>query len=181
MKTLVRLALALTLAAAALAAQAQARPTPPSARPAVPPLSDCDAPASRAKIVAESEATLQSVQGYMESYAAYSDAQARWKSDQLVAKGAWTEAEAGAFGAEMLKDPTFAAMTKANMKAVEKLFDALKPFMDASAAKDELGICRSMIGFIAAAYAVVDTTEEQWRYMDERFAQVAKAKGVSLD
>jgi len=182
-KTLTRALLALTLAAAPLAALAQdgGKPKPLMARPAIHSVADCDTPAKRTEIVARSETTLEGVMAYMEDYNRHAQATARWRMDQMVAKGAWTQQEAGAFASGMLKDPTFEALGKDNMKSLEGLMAAMAPFMEATKSQDELKTCRAMADFVGAAFGVIDTTEKQWRYMNGRIDAAAKAEGVTLD
>lgn len=179
MKRLAALALAVSLVAAP--ALAQTRPTPPGARPPLPAITECDQEASRKAIVGGAETQLNAVQAYMEAYGAYSEAAATWKTDQMVAKGAWTEADREAFGKSLLEDKTFTAMTDANLKEVEKLLALLTPFIESLTAGDETKTCRALVDFMGAAYQVVDSTEKQWRYLDGKIEAAARAKGVTLD
>ena len=183
MNTFARALLALTLAAAPLTAWAQdgGRPKPLMARPAIHAIADCDAPAKRSEIVAGAETTLQEVMAYMEDYNRHAQATAKWRMDQMVAKGAWTQQEAGAFASGMLKDPTFEALGQDNMKALEGLMGAMTPFVEATKSQDELKTCRTMADFVGSAFVVIDTTEKQWRYMNGRIDAAAKAEGVTLD
>jgi Ni/Co efflux regulator RcnB len=182
-KTFARALLALTLAAAPMTALAQdgGKPAPLMARPAIHAVADCDVPAKRTEIVGRAETTLQGVMAYMEDYNRHAQATAKWRMDQMVAKGGWTQQEAGAFASGMLKDPTFEAMGKDNMKSLEGLMAVMTPFMEATKSQDELKTCRTMAEFVGAAFVVIDTTEKQWRYMNGRIDAAAKAKGVKLD
>jgi len=156
------------------------RPAPFTlAHPAAPAGDSCSE-AKRAAFVAGFDAELDTVMSYGQAIGEYSEAFANWKGARLIEQGVWTDEDQGAFALALLEDERFMGYYDALNAEMATLRQAGVVYARAVEGGDPADVCAGALETLQTAHRIVDNADAQWRYMLERYDDVARARGATL-
>jgi hypothetical protein len=153
------------------------RPRPPQLTlPATPQANVCATAETRAPFMAAFEGQMESVMTYGTESGRYLETLTRWKSQEMIDQGVWTEADSQAFALSMLQDPDFGRRMEATMTSAMQVISALAPAYDESASEESR--CRSAVSALGAAQELIANGEEHWNYTIGLYEAEARRRGA---
>lgn len=158
------------------------RPTPPVlALPPRPEAGIC-ATADGARLLNAGYADSAMVAlDYGSSGSRYAEHLAEWYGQQMVDKGAWTEARKTAFVLATLEDPGIMGEFQQQMPRLEAMLTSLSDFVAAEDARDAAAACAAAVRGLNAIHDIVASNERQWTRMHDRYRTAAERAGVTLE
>lgn len=154
------------------------QPTPPQlVLPEAPEGNVCETPEARAAFMADFESRMNTAMSYATDSSRYLEILTRWKSQQMIDRGAWTEADSQAFAIALLQDPGFARHMETSMNTLMQLMGGLSAAFDESAS--ETSRCRSAVATLAVARQLSESVEAHWGYLIDRYDAEATRRGAA--
>lgn len=159
------------------------KPLPPNLPiPGPPPTQAvCADPVARKSFVAGLEGQLIDLADFSRRNSNYTTRLINWRSEQLVKAGVWTEEQSFSEAMAILSDPRIMGPSEANARLMIPLVNDLGAIAQALESGDEDGACKLGVSVMGVLHRAMASNARQWQVIDERFAAVAKAKGVTLD
>lgn len=155
-------------------------PAPPQlVLPTTPPANVCETPSARAAFLAEFETHMNAIMNYGTDSARYLETLTRWKSQQMIQRGLWTEADSQAFALSMLQDPGFQRHFEATMGGLMAVLSGLQGAFDEN--RDERSRCTAGLTALSATLQMVRDGEAHWTYTAGLYDAEARRRGGTIE
>lgn len=105
----------------------------------------------------------------------------QWYGQELLDKGAWTQAERDAFQMSFLDDPTIMRELEGQLERVGVLFELTMQIAERRDAGDAVGSCRAAVGLVGKVEEMGRVNERQWARATALYQAEASRRGVTLE